>query len=204
MSIGYLHGLHWPEWDKKAEQNYNAIIKSIPLLDFAIENCKNRRLAVQAGGHVGLFAGYLAGFFDKVIVFEPHPDLFKCCIRNNPSQRVTVYNAALSNTGEMQAFHQSTSSGSCKVVPDNSLEKTQQVHSTTLDSYGLPGLDFLMLDIEGHELQALQGAEATIRKYSPVIQAEELEFSPAVSQFLAQLHYVPVGEKQGKDRVYLP
>ena len=39
----------------------------------------------------------------------------------------------------------------------------------TLDSFDLPGLDFMKIDVEGAEGLVLQGAEQTIRKYRPVI-----------------------------------
>ena len=46
------------------------------------------------------------------------------------------------------------------------------MEAITIDSLDLPGCDFLKIDVEGMELQVLQGAEETIRKYQPVIYAE--------------------------------
>jgi hypothetical protein len=42
----------------------------------------------------------------------------------------------------------------------------------TIDSMDLPGCDFLKLDIEGYECQALRGAIDTIKKYRPWIWIE--------------------------------
>ena len=48
----------------------------------------------------------------------------------------------------------------------------EPVEAITIDFLDLPGCDFLKIDVEGMELQVLQGAEETIRKYQPVIYAE--------------------------------
>ena len=42
----------------------------------------------------------------------------------------------------------------------------------TLDGLQLPDISMIMLDVEGAELGALQGATETIAKYHPVIQVE--------------------------------
>ena len=43
---------------------------------------------------------------------------------------------------------------------------------TTIDNMGLDRLDLLWLDIEGFELEAIQGGELTIRQYKPIIVLE--------------------------------
>lgn len=49
---------------------------------------------------------------------------------------------------------------------------TLRVPAITIDSFDLPRLDLLKLDIEGMELEALKGAEETIKTCKPIIYAE--------------------------------
>jgi FkbM family methyltransferase len=43
------------------------------------------------------------------------------------------------------------------------------VHMQTLDSLGLVDVGFLKIDVEGHELAVLRGANETIAKNRPVV-----------------------------------
>jgi FkbM family methyltransferase len=51
-------------------------------------------------------------------------------------------------------------------------KKTYSVPMCTIDSLNLPRLDFLKLDIEGMEIEALEGAGETIRKCKPIVWIE--------------------------------
>ena len=51
-------------------------------------------------------------------------------------------------------------------------EEIKQMRLIKLDDYGLDRLDFLKLDIEGREFEALQGAQQLIAKYRPKILVE--------------------------------
>jgi hypothetical protein len=50
--------------------------------------------------------------------------------------------------------------------------RKQVVEAITIDSMNLPRLDFLKLDIEGFELNAIRGAKETIKKYKPYLWVE--------------------------------
>lgn len=46
------------------------------------------------------------------------------------------------------------------------------IRTIAIDLLNLPRLDFIKLDVEGHECQALRGGAETIRKFRPYIWAE--------------------------------
>lgn len=48
----------------------------------------------------------------------------------------------------------------------------------TLDSYNFEDVDIIKIDVEGYELQVLEGATATITKHRPIVQIECVEIQP--------------------------
>ena len=47
------------------------------------------------------------------------------------------------------------------------------VQQKTLDSFNFSNVDYIKIDVEGHELKVLKGATNTIKKYNPLIIMEE-------------------------------
>lgn len=50
------------------------------------------------------------------------------------------------------------------------IEKDVQVKR--LDDFGIADVDFIKIDVEGHELEVLKGGAATIERYRPVLLME--------------------------------
>jgi FkbM family methyltransferase len=128
-----------------------------------------RRVCVDIGGHVGLWAMWLAPAFREVHAFEPaprHAELFR---HNVPNSNVTLHEVALGDgpgVCEVQWFGES--SGSTFVRPG-----TGDVEVRSLDSYELNDVDFIKLDVEGFELQVVEGARATLLRNRPMVCVEQ-------------------------------
>lgn len=190
----------WPTWDQKIAANYTYLHRQLPTLDFAINHCRDFRTCLQAGGHVGVWANHLARYFERVITVEAEISLYECLLLNMRPDIEPVY-AALNCNDQDVKIKRSTSSGSNRVCAEG---QGVSVRSLTIDSFGIQDLDLLVLDIEGHELPALNGAVETIRRCQPIIQLEEPEDGSPCAGFLEHLGYKRQPIKQGKDRVYLP
>jgi FkbM family methyltransferase len=66
-----------------------------------------------------------------------------------------------------------------------------KVELRTLDSFGLSRLDFLKVDVEGMELQVLQGSDATLRRTRPIMYVENdrADRSQALMDHIVSLGY---------------
>ncbi len=142
-------------------------------------------IIVDSGANIGQMLVYLSGFVatGKVFAFEPHQEAFSWlqeCLLQNPSLRVECINTGLGeNTANM--FLQSPG-------PNNLHGAWSQVSATDGMPISIIRLqDFLKartidqvhlwkLDMEGHELQALHGAEACLARQSILAIYAELGF----------------------------
>lgn len=129
--------------------------------------------AVDVGAWYGPWTARLARRADRVVAVEPTPRLAAHLRRAFPG--VTVVEAVASDR-EGSAVLYVPSAG--PVVGTSSMDVPAgdttplTVRSVTLDALELTGVTFIKLDVEGHEVPALQGAERTIRRDRPVLLVE--------------------------------
>ena len=65
-----------------------------------------------------------------------------------------------------------------------------KIEVKTIDSLGYSDVNFIKIDVEGHEYKCVVGAEQTIRKYNPVIIIEQNGNDFTASDLLTQWGYV--------------
>ena len=144
------------DWDNYQRMQY----------DYALAHCKQRRIALDCGAHVGIQAHRMAEQFEFVYAFEPvWVELLAHNMRDYRNWQLCPY-----------ALGSETGTTSFTINPEN----TGGTHTTpgddypvrTIDSLGLHSVDFVKMDLEGCELAALQGAEQTIRACKPVLMLE--------------------------------
>ena len=125
---------------------------------------------------IGAYVGDTALWFSKAIgpqgkvyAFEPEPSNFeklKANLERNKVTNVIPLQLALSeNEGEMQITSGEGGSAITETAGDTS------VNVTTVDRFveanKLPRVDFIKMDVEGHELKVLAGARKTIKTFKP-------------------------------------
>ena len=151
------------------------------IVDIAMKHhCGLRRVVVQAGGHVGIWPAKLATYFEDVVSFEPTPENWQACMLNIKADNVLVVPACVSSKVGYVRISDITCkrfSGSQRILTDIG-ENQQTISVPCLTIASLPKrlrsrVDAIFLDIEGHEIDALTGAEEIIRKNSPLIVVEE-------------------------------
>ena len=135
-------------------------------LDAAMEYVRGRKLAIDVGGHCGLWSKELVKLFTHVHAFEPVADHRDCFVRNVKGD-FTLYPFALGETDCMVSIKtMQGSSGDSWTIPGGSIEMKR------LDDFDLAP-DFIKLDCEGGELFVLRGAEKTLLKHRPAICVEQ-------------------------------
>lgn len=144
----------------------------------AIEECWSRRVAIQAGGHIGTWPVFLSTRFETVYTFEPAPENWLCLTTNLATfvqgpERVFPFRAAVSQHGgpvEMHISGKSTGQHVAKILEGKGVVGT--VPSIRIDDLALPICDAIFLDLEGFENFALRGAKETIARCRPVLMVE--------------------------------
>lgn len=165
-----FHGFQWPDI---ADANVMRYINHAEDMRTALRHTRRHKVAVQAGGHCGIWPRWLAKRFERVYTFEPNADNWEClqanCRTLLDSAAIIAVNAclgaeptkiAMKVNGKNTGGHKGTrEQGDTPVV--------------TIDGLALDACDLIVLDIEGMELPALRGASRTIDEFSPVLMLED-------------------------------
>jgi FkbM family methyltransferase len=133
---------------------------------------------VDVGSNWGFFSFYLAtrsDFRGHIHAFEPmgrtFADLRGLVEALRCGNLITCHQSALSDEAgpaEM-AMSQGVHSGMAGIIGEGETEQGETVQKTTLDSLDLRDVDFLKIDVEGHEFKVLSGADALIRSSNPFV-----------------------------------
>lgn len=168
-----VHGVWLPEPEKHllGFANKEGWTYQKHKLDKAIQFVRKFDVAVDIGGHCGLWSMHLAGLFNHVYAFEPipiHRDAFQL---NVDMTNVDLIPVALGDkVGEVRLKWGEVSSGDTKVTEET--ENTILADMKTLDDFWIKP-DFIKIDTEGFELFILKGGEETILQNKPVIIVEQ-------------------------------
>ena len=144
---------------------------------------------LDIGANVGYYSVILGSQLKKdqeLYAFEPIKSSFAQLKRNiklnNLEGKVKMFNLALSDKEEtLKLFIPKTSGSSAtsaRLLHPEEENWIEEVHCQTLDSFmhtkQIDSCDLLKIDVEGAELQILNGAISTIDRFKPVIFTELL------------------------------
>ncbi|MFA5942648.1 MAG: FkbM family methyltransferase [Candidatus Paceibacterota bacterium] len=136
------------------------------LLTIARSFTTKESVVVDIGAHIGTFAIPIAAEVEKVIAFEPFPGSFALLSRNAKENNVPIQlvNKALGSekgSGSL-VVRNASNAGANTLVPGG------DISVTTLDEE-VTHADFIKMDVEGMELEALRGAAELIERSRPVV-----------------------------------
>lgn len=154
--------------------------------------------AVDVGANFGHYSWNLAQIYDRVIAFEPNPQVIRPLVEARLPE-VTIKHEALSSAAGELPLQIPVARG-VRLSGWASLEKpavaehhaieTTMVKVSTLDEHDLSGVGFIKIDVEGHELEVLRGAARTIQRDLPHLLVEiQDRHLPAIRALLASWHY---------------
>ena len=188
-----IDGMWWPEHDRHAR---GAILGALPDLAHYVSLCPEKRVAVQAGGNVGVWPKELAKHFKEVLTFEPDAVNFACLTRNVTESNVMTFRVALGD--ELKSVGMARHAFNCGA---HQVDGEGDIPMRTIDSLNLEHCDLIQLDIEGHERQALLGAKETIQRCRPVIVLEEKGLGESPRDLLEAWGYIVTGQR-ARDVIY--
>lgn len=160
-----------------------------PDLDIAIRLAKGARTTIDIGANRGVYTHWFSRQSQRCVAFEPNP---QCAglLRRAIGGRAEVHEVALSDrdgharlTIPIVAGRENSYRSSLEAAPGAG-HRSVTVQTATLDSYTLPEVDFIKIDVEGHELEAIEGAMETIIRHRPtlLIEAEERHRTGSVAE----------------------
>lgn len=164
----------------------------------ALRNTEGRTRAVDVGAHHGHYSLAMAEHFREVVAFEPVAANFAGLLDTIAAvKNITAINVGVSDRCGRENFDIDGKSIGCHIA-----ENGESCAVMRLDTLDWDAVDYLKIDVEGHEYQALRGAALVIKMFHPVIMIEE-KFDPKyrASRLLHKWGYSMIWQ-QKHDRLF--
>ena len=138
---------------------------------------KSGDVVADVGANIGIYAVPLAKRVSKVIAFEPHPitsEMLERSIKLNQLSNIMLIKRAVGEKREKVLLDISSAPAFSNISSSNTLDQGTgcvEIESIDLDTaLAMENrLDWLLIDIEGFEVNALNGARKTLERFSPKI-----------------------------------
>ena len=159
--------LWWKKWAREPE-----------FMDIIHDEVTDGMVAFDIGaniGHITLILVELVGPGGHVYAVEPSPRNFEILKKNiklnNYSDRVTPYQIAISNRNINSKLYLSKSSNLHSLTSSFNTEESVDVTVLKADEFFKDKLlpNFIKMDIEGSEVEAIQGMMETLKKAKPPV-----------------------------------
>jgi FkbM family methyltransferase len=136
--------------------------------------------AIDIGANVGLYTYRLSRLFARVYAFAINDEITRWISQYNPGNIELIHQGLSSAAGAARFYlpvaHGVTMAGWGSLNRDNlpgaetCVEKDVRV--APLDDFSITRAGFIKIDVEGHELEVLKGAAATIGQSRPIVLIE--------------------------------
>lgn len=150
------------------------------------------KLCLDIGANCGVMAQALEANGFECVAFEPQPVVAAVCQQN---MQGVVHACALADVAGEAPMPKLDYSARNNIggmgLNHRSILGTITVPVATLDSFNFTNVGFIKMDVEGFELQALQGGRETILRDKPIMYIEDdrLEKSAALREYIRSLGY---------------
>ncbi len=166
-------------WRRLGRANYEREMELLDLL------CDRNRPSLDIGAKIGMYTWRIRKHSSSVIAFEPIPMFNQLLRAVFKGKRCQVEPYAVSDrrgTAKMRLpyghdgdpkFGRSTIDPANRFDPEI-IGRTDEIEVETrrIDDYDFRDVGFIKIDVEGHELAVLAGAEATVTRHKPTVLIE--------------------------------
>ncbi|MFK7946489.1 MAG: FkbM family methyltransferase [Saprospiraceae bacterium] len=150
-------------------------------MDYLLSTIKSEACIIDVGANLGYYTLNFAKVAPngKVFAFEPHPlnlNKLKKNIALNPFTNITIHDMAVGKENGRLCLEvaEKNNLGTSRVVLDKS--RKQDIQVITLDNFikgqNISEINVLKIDVEGFEMDVLQGAVEVIREHKPILFVE--------------------------------
>ena len=156
--------------------------------------CRKGGTMVDIGSNKGAYLALSLEHVERAVAFEPNPRMVSLLERAFRDSGVTINHVALgASDGDVTLRIPRGQPGRSTIEAANTLNDVRgkvdeyRVPLRTLDSFGLRDVSFVKIDVEGAEVNVLQGGAETIRRDRPIVflEAEERHQPGTVSAVIA-------------------
>ena len=142
-----------------------------------------RNTCLDVGGNIGNHTAFFSRYFKHVYALEPNPGVYEMLLANITHNRLaaSAYNIGLSDeTAELDFYVSDQDNiGSSSFEKSFNCDKINGILKAFVErgddfiaNHGISHIDFIKIDVEGHEAKVVSGLRDTIKKYQPVISLE--------------------------------
>jgi len=162
---------------------------------------------IDVGANIGNHSLFFSNISNKVFSYEPNPNTYELLKFNTRNiQNINIYNIGISNRNEKQFLNESNHNiGDSTIVSSIVKEDIDKVglpvheikcfRLDDLQDFSNEEISMIKIDVEGHELEVMDGARNLIMKNRPLLIFEHnIEISKEktleINNFLEQIEYV--------------
>lgn len=162
---------------------------------------------IDIGAHVGTWSLPISDVAQRVYAYEPlHYATLEHNIQVHGATNIISRPVLLSkDRQEVEFYTRTDNSGDSGIGLASAKRQAQTMTTTTLDLQEHHGhIQGIKIDVQGHELEVLLGAEHTIREHTPVlcIEMQNHPHQPEIEQLLDSWGY-SLHERCGKDWLWI-
>jgi len=138
------------------------------------------RTAIDIGANTGMYTYALSKRFERVVAFEINEKITGP-IRDYNRGNIELMHCGLSSHAGRAQFYIPVAGGMEQAgwaslnrdnLPGADRLIEFEVELKPLDEFGLTNVDFVKIDVEGHEVEVFKGAAETISKWRPMVLVE--------------------------------
>lgn len=168
-----------------------------------LNHIPNKRTFIDVGANVGIWSFPMIGKFEKIIAYEPSHQNIEC-LRVNVTQEVEIRTKAVANFSGEANFHQAVKNCGDGKLCRPGVQSAYTVPVVTIDEEAFTNVDLIKIDVQGWELEVLQGARKTIATQEPWVIFEVNQDIDECCAFMESLNYETIAVKSKRVFCWAP